>query len=320
MADKPISEAIAEFIEAKQAERRSENTLNDYRNTFRKFKAFLAPEDPLMDSITPRDIRQFLGQMANVSKKTVKNAHGALSSLWNWAAREGICRANILALVDSPRPEKRTITPYLESEVASMVEATVRSLPYVRPGKRPCDNGLLTPLRDGTIILTLVDTGIRASELCDVRIRDISEEGMLVFGKGDKERIVPLSDNTRAAIDEYLKNERPVARPAEPLFRGPLSRKKLDRGMLLRLIRRIARRAGVGRANVHRFRHTFAITFLRNGGDVYSLQATLGHTTMDMVKKYLLIAQTDVAKAHRKASPVKNWRLGLPPRRRKKAE
>ena len=70
-----------------------------------------------------------------------------------------------------------------------------------------------------------------------------------------------------------------------------------------------AKREGVIEANVHRFRHTFAINNLRNGGDPWSLQMMLGHSTMEMVKTYLALAQADLEKNHKIASPVDNWRL-----------
>ena len=83
----------------------------------------------------------------------------------------------------------------------------------------------------------------------------------------------------------------------------------LTRRRILAIINTISKRAGVTDANVHRFRHTFAINYLRNGGDIYTLQRILGHSTLDMVKRYLEIAQADLEKAHRKASPVSNWGL-----------
>jgi site-specific recombinase XerD len=127
------------------------------------------------------------------------------------------------------------------------------------------------------------------------------------MGKGDKERILPFSARTGKAIWRYmatLKNRN----PEEPVFVRKEGR-SLDGHSLLKVIKVIGRRAGVRGATVHRFRHTFAINFLRNGGDPWSLQMMLGHATLEMVKKTLALANADLEKNHRVASPVDHWRL-----------
>ena len=82
-----------------------------------------------------------------------------------------------------------------------------------------------------------------------------------------------------------------------------------DRHKLLKVFRRIGARAGVRGVNIHRFRHTFAVNYLRNGGDSLHLQRLLGHSTMNMVNTYLDLANADLQKNHRIASPVDHWRL-----------
>ena len=83
----------------------------------------------------------------------------------------------------------------------------------------------------------------------------------------------------------------------------------VDRHRPYKIMRWVGNRAGVSKVGIHKFRHTFAINFLRNGSDTYTLQEIPGHSILKMVKRYLAIARSDVANFHRRASPVDHWKL-----------
>lgn len=117
-----------------------------------------------------------------------------------------------------------------------------------------------------------------------------------------------LGKTARHAVWRYLAEREDGTDPNAPLFTVRRGR-AFNPGTLRHLIKNIAARAGVKKAYPHKFRHTFAITYLRSGGDVFTLQTLLGHGSLDMVRHYARIAQVDVEQAHRRASPVDNWRL-----------
>ena len=148
-------------------------------------------------------------------------------------------------------------------------------------GRRP------TMVRDRAIVLVLLDTGMRISELCDLRREDYySATGRLIIehGKGDKQRVVFLGQAAQRAVWSYLRQRGNVAADA-PLFIASRSGDAFVSGSVRRVLQRAGDRAGVTGATPHRFRHTYAINFLRNGGNVLELQALLGHSSMEMVRR-----------------------------------
>jgi integrase/recombinase XerD len=302
-----FSQALEGFMLDAHSRHLSPHTILDYSNTFRKFLAFLG-QDPPIAEITPAQVKDFLAAQ-QVSKKTVLNYHIGLSALWSWAVEEGVAGSHILRRVERVKPEKRSIVPYSIEEIKSMLGSIAVSKSYTRPGKKETCHALPTPERNRAIILLLLDTGIRASELCELRLTDVDLKNnrITVMGKGSKERTLPISPRTSQSIWRYLKTKADE-RAGGFLFVTQFG-EPMDRDRLLKSLTIIGRRGGVREVNVHRFRHTFAINYLRNGGDPYTLQMMMGHSTMEMVKTYLALAQADLEKVHRMASPVDNWRL-----------
>jgi len=302
-----FSKAVEGYLLAAHARKLSEFTIKDYLNTYRKFLDFFV-DDPPIESITSHDVENFLAAQS-VSKKTLVNYHISLSALWTWALAEGLVSGHILRNVKRAKPEKKAVKPYSEVDVREMLSSLTHTKFYSRPGKDESRHKLMHAERNRAIILLLLDTGIRSSELCELKIHqvDVRNRRITVMGKGTKERTIPFSAPTGQAIWRYLA-QRKDDTIDERLFTSKSGR-PMNRDQLLKTLKRIGERGGIPDVTVHRFRHTFAINYLRNGGDPYSLQVMLGHSTMEMVKTYLALSQADLEKNHRQASPVANWRL-----------
>lgn len=297
-----LSSAIQGFTLELRALRRSPFTIKDYSNTLKKLTVFIGA-DTLIDQITHRDILVFLEAQKHVSNKTLLNYHIGLSSLWTWAVKDDVVENHIMRKVPRPKPEKRRIDPYSPNEVNRMLSAVRRSRSYKRPGQVECNHTLPNAARNYAILLLLLDTGIRADELCQAKMKDIDldRRRLKIIGKGDKERTVPFSQKTAKEIKRYLSKDECKN---DPIFLADGN--PMNRGSLYQMIHRTGERAGVSMPiSTHRFRHTFAIEFLRGKGRPLHLQQILGHATMEMVNRYVLLAQVDLDQEHEMASPVK---------------
>jgi site-specific recombinase XerD len=206
-----------------------------------------------------------------------------LKVLGNWLAIEELALAAALRTLRKPRVPDKLIEPVGDDAMRRLLAAAGS--------------------RDRAILLLLLDTGLRVSEAAGLRLGDMRADGTLkVRGKGAKERIVPVGRTARAAIVRYL-GKRGAGRLDEALFLG--RRGPLDARGIQQVVRRLKTRIGVsGRLSPHSLRHTFARSYLVNGGDVFSLQRILGHTTLDMVKRYVALADVDLVERHRGASPA----------------
>lgn len=327
--DVSLSQAIDGFLLHKAAEGRSPHTLSDYRVSLRKLLTYCG--DIPLRGLTLAVLRTFFAYLDSdyttipdgiaprpeqkLSPKTVRNIHTAISSFFTWAVDEDLARANPMLRIKRKKPDPPPIEPYTEKDLRALLEATSNTRAW---HNRPnITSERHTALRDRAMILVLVDTGLRVSELCRLTLADVDRitgHIEVIQGKGQKSRTVRASRNTIRAIWRYLAT-RPEDLPDDaPLFASTIDSEReteefLSRYAVLRLLKRLGERTGIRNVNVHRFRHTFAIEYLRNRGDIYTLQLMLGHSSLDMVRRYLRIVQADIDTQHRSASPVTNWRL-----------
>lgn len=286
----PVSKAVELYLDAKKSVL-SPHTIADYSITFRRFLDFISP-DRIIADIDAADIREFLATIPG-GKKNKVNAHIALSSLWTFIVLAHCASDHIVRRVEVAKPEIRAIIPLTRDEVVRLLDSARKT------GRERT--------RNKAILLILLDTGIRASELCGLRLSDLADTSLRVMGKGGKERFVPVTPMALAALVAYLETRPPGKRHA-PVFLSE-DGNQLTRDALRRLVGRLGDRAGVHNVHPHRFRHTFAINYLLNGGDPYTLQMILGHSTMDMVKRYLYLTHKDVSSVHSRASPLIKWNL-----------
>jgi len=290
----------------------SQNTVNDYSVTFRRLAEFLGPGREF-EEVSTQDVNRFLNHLQDekqLSGKTLANAWTALSSLWTWAERQEGIRHVIRGRIERPAYRRPEVTPFTEEEVRLLLGACEHMQAWDRRHGTHVEGERPTALRDRAMMLVLLDCGLRVSELCDLRLADyVPKRGQITIhhGKGDKKRTISIANSARTALWRYLKT-RANARPEEFLF-VTRTGERLDRTGVRAIIMRAGERAGVANAHPHKFRHTFAINFLRNGGNLLALQGILGHEKLDTVRIYARLAETDLAQAQLAASPADRWKL-----------
>lgn len=287
------------------------NTQRDYSLTFRRLQEYLG--DPEFSEIDGKSLNLFLDHLVDeyeLGKKTILNAWIALSALWTWAAVELKAPHVVREFVNRPKPQDVVIKAYTKDDVQRILDACEWFDAWSPALNDTVRTGTQNANRDKAIIMLMVDGGLRVSEVCQLTIGDYEPKRgqvMIRHGKGDKKRVVYLGDTSRKAIWRYLA-ERKNPQKGDPLF---VTREgtHLWRNNVRRAVVLAAERSGVEGATCHRFRHTFAINFLRNGGNLFALQEMLGHASLEMVRRYAKIAELDLETAQRRASVADNWRL-----------
>lgn len=160
-------------------------------------------------------------------------------------------------------------------------------------------------LRNKCIIALMLDCGLRRSEVLTLEYPNINYTNnyIKVYGKGNKERLVPIGLTTKKLLMKYS-NMRSLPEFDTKILFIDKNRKPMSDNALKQVFARLKKNTQIDRLHPHMLRHTFATDYLVNGGDIYSLQAILGHTSLEMVRKYLHLASSYIIANHKRLSPL----------------
>ncbi|MDP8217540.1 MAG: tyrosine recombinase XerC [Candidatus Theseobacter exili] len=280
----------------------SVHTISAYRRDLSDFISFLEAPGPLPESRKKNPdehvIRHYLAllQESALARTTVLRKLAALRSYFNYLLREGYIRESPMKAVLSPKSRRRL------PDILSMQEANalIESVSGTRLGD----------LRDRAILEVLYSTGIRVNELTglDVSHVDFSAQVMRVFGKGKKERIVPLGKPAISAMKRYLSAQRSHVRMKsdsdkkavfQNLRGGRLSARSIER-----LLKKYQLQVGIlKKITPHTFRHSFATHMLDGGADLRCVQELLGHKNLSTTQIYTHLTTERLKQIYNKAHP-----------------
>lgn len=289
-----IRECIDDFLIEQQVRGNSPKTQKHYFQCLGLFERFQSPKNPDISAVSVSDCKAYYIHLSNrnVSSVTVQTYIRALRAFLSWCYLEGYISENIPKKFRLPKAQKKKIDILTDSEVEQLFR---------------CLSGRdFISVRNYCIVALMIDSGLRLNEVVTIR-RDkihIAEGYAIVNGKGNKERFVPLGLNSKRALLRYCAIV-PNKEKETPLFvKDTLI--PIKESTVKQLFRKLKSRSGIPRLYPHLLRHTFATRYIERGGDIYSLQSILGHTSLEMVKKYVHLIPSKTVVNFAVLSPLDN--------------
>lgn len=277
-----IDDVLREYIYEIRLRNYTERTIKGYKNNLNKFLTYCKNELGLseIEEVSHLHIKQYLKELKDrgLSESYINTILKNIRSFYKYCYKEGYC-LNVALKVEWLKEKNVLIETFTDAEVRRMLDVYKMNT-YINA-------------RNRCIVAILLDTGIRNQELCDIKIIDVKETVINIFGKGRKERVVPISPYLKKVMIKYERMRYSYLKD-NPLHYDNYFLSYRCKPLTIEAVERIIRIAGKRarvresiRCSPHTCRHYYAQTQLRNGLDIYSLSRILGHESVNITKRYL---------------------------------
>jgi len=280
----------------------SENTVISYKNDIQKFLAFLEthldslPNINNLKKLEISDFRSFLSyQRSNgINSNSIARNISSLKSFFNHLIKENVIESSAISSLKSPKLKKSLPRP-IDSKLAIEVIRCAETI----------ENEKWIGLRNKSILMLLYGCGLRISEALNLNYDDIdNEDHILIKGKGDKERIVPMMEYIKNGIMSYIAECPKEIRAEDPLFIGKRMN-RLSPRIIQYALEKIRNSLSLPEtATPHALRHSFATHLLDSGGDLRTIQELLGHSSLSTTQRYTKVETKKLYEAYSKSHPL----------------
>jgi len=291
---------LAAFQDYNRSRDLSPSTIQTYNDGLKRFLRWFLDLHGGKAEITPRRIREFAAHRLAEGKKrlTVRTELTALRAFYSFLMFDETLPGdeNPMRLVANPKGPLPEIVPLSREQTHRLLDSFDREVPV--------------EWRNYVMCLLILDTGLRVSEIARLRVEDLGDDCRIrIQGKGGKPRIVFMGRKMGKVLGEYIERCRPEICNGHGTLFPPTTRSTyptMRPHYVSEMIRKKMDEAGIPRMNssAHRLRHTFGYNFARAGGSLFVLQRLLGHSKLDMTRRYVNLLEDDLYTEARRVSPV----------------
>lgn len=292
LTNKTIDNAFEDFIKHCKVKNLAPATIKYYQDCYERFREFYQDELDCINSNTIDDYVLFLRD-SGINDVSVNTYKRGLRVILYYFMEQGYVEEFKISIY---KAEKKIKEVYTDLEIERLLK---------KPNLKKCD---FAEYRSWVIVNFLLGTGCRSNTLCNIQIKDLSlEDGLVRLSttKNKKQQIIPISKHLCIILQEYLTYRQ--AKTDEDYLFVSVYNEKLNGDSLYNSIKKYNNRRGVRKQGIHTFRHTFAKNWIKNGGNIFTLQKMLGHSSLEMVKEYVEMFEDDLRIDYDKYNPLDNF-------------